>query len=222
MPARCSTRFGMKDVVRRGRGRHRRRGRLARLALLARLPEPGRPAARRRRVGPVPQGRPGHRQAAGRAEPAGAAAAADARLPRRVQPGLRLRLRARRRHHPARAWPHQQPADEGRQRRGADGRLGRHRARDAGPARGGGARDQRRHRLAGGHRHQPGHRPGHLPGADGAAPAADRAPPRRSSRSTAPGPTRRSPRCRAGCRRAPRRAGDARAARPTAATEIQQ
>jgi hypothetical protein len=44
---------------------------------------------------------------------------------------------------------------KGRQRRGADGRAGRHRARDTGPQGGRGARDQRRHRRADRHRHQP-------------------------------------------------------------------
>ena len=47
--------------------------------------------------GPVPQGRSRHREAARRAVAAGAAAADHARLPRRVQRGLRVRLDHRRR-----------------------------------------------------------------------------------------------------------------------------
>ena len=86
-------------------GPHGRPGGLAAARRCRSTTPAGRRLLRERRVGPVPQGRPGHGQAAGRAEPAGAAAAADAGLPRRVQRGLRLRLRARRRHHRSRAWP---------------------------------------------------------------------------------------------------------------------
>ena len=103
-------------------GPHGRPGGLARLAADAGLPVDERQLLRQRRGRPVPQGRPGPGQAAGRAQPAVAAAPAGAGLPRRVQRGLRLRFRARRRHHRAGHRRHQQPADEGRERGGADGR----------------------------------------------------------------------------------------------------
>jgi uncharacterized protein YhdP len=52
-------RFGMPGVLRRGKGPARRRRQLARLAVLARLPEPGRAAAGRRRAGQFLKADPG-------------------------------------------------------------------------------------------------------------------------------------------------------------------
>ena len=156
-----------------GQGADGRPGGLAGLAPDARLSQHDRQFLHQRRIRPVPAGRPGAGQAAGRPQPAVAAAPPRARLPRRLQRGLRVRFRARGRDHPAGHRRHQQPADEGRERRRADGRQGRHRARDAGHPRGGGARDQRRHRVARGHGDQSGDRPGLVPGAAVPAPAAD-------------------------------------------------
>ncbi len=65
--------------------------RLARLAAVAGLPEHGRRVPRHARCRAVPEGRARRRPAAGRAEPAVAAAPAAARLPRRVLRRLLLR-----------------------------------------------------------------------------------------------------------------------------------
>ncbi len=167
-------RFGMADVVRRGKGRLQ--GQVAWQGAPAQpgLPLDDRPGPPGRGSGPVPQGRSGPGQAARRAEPAIAAAPPDARLPRRLQRRLCLRLRARRCAHRPRRGHHQQPADEGRQRGRADGGACRHRARDAGPARRGGARDQCHDGVARGHGHQPGDRAGQFPGAGVPARPADR------------------------------------------------
>ena len=109
---------------------------------------------------------PGRGPAARRAQPAVAAAAAAARLPRPVRGRLRVRQRHRR---PQASGNGVATTNNLRMRGacggGADGRRGRHRARDAEPARRRRARDQRRHRVAGLCGHQPGDRPRHLPGA---------------------------------------------------------
>ena len=122
-----------------GPGQGRGPGGLAGLAHHAGLPQPERQLQHQRRDRPVPQDRSGHWQAAERAQPAVAAAPAHAGLPRRVQRGLCLRPLPRRRHHRPGHCPHQQPADEGRHRRRADGGPGRHRPRDAEPQGRGGA-----------------------------------------------------------------------------------
>ena len=81
-------RLGIGKAVRGGKGALPGQVVVARLAALARLPEPGRPGQRRDRRRPVPEGRAGRGAAARRAEPAVAAAPAGARLPRRVPEGF--------------------------------------------------------------------------------------------------------------------------------------
>src|SRR6218665_308494 len=151
-----------------------RPGGLARRAVQPRPPQHDGPDAPEHRIRPVPQGRPGPGQTAGRAQPAIAAAAPDTGLSRRVQRRLCLRLRARRPAHRAGRGQHQQPANERRQCRRADGRQCRHRPRNAEPARGGGARDRCDDRIAGGHGHQSDARTGQFPGPDVSARPADR------------------------------------------------
>ena len=92
-------------------------------------------ARHRRRRGPVHQDRSRYRQAARRAVAAGVAAAAHARLPRRVQRGVRVRHDRRQDHdHEGR---HGDRRPEARRARGARRHLGRGRPRegDAAPER---------------------------------------------------------------------------------------
>ena len=89
-------RLGMGKVRARRQGLAHRQRVVAGLAAVARHGEDDRPDQGRDRRRPVPQGQPGRSAAARRVQPAVAAAAAAARLPRPVRGGVRVRQRHRR------------------------------------------------------------------------------------------------------------------------------
>ena len=165
----------MGEAIRGGKGALTGDIVVAGLAVLARLREDDRPGEGRDRVGPVPEGRPGRRAPARRAQPAVAAAPTVARLPRPVRRGLRLRQRRSATSRSAQGLA----ATNNLRMRGAAAVVLMEGSADleretAGPARRRRSRDQRRHGVARRCGDQPGDRPRHVPGPILPEKAADR------------------------------------------------